>query len=121
MRRPWPVYALGIALVIVLAYVKGRVVKRKVEHFGLFGASKIPYSQLITGMFTPTELKAWQTNTWGNLSLDQKNAAIAAWDSLSAADQNTQYNALLAQTTARSAIENAGGGSSVPSIPSIST
>jgi hypothetical protein len=118
MRRPWPIYALGIALVIVLAYVKGRVTKRKVEHFALFGAKKMPYSQLITGMFTPKELKAWQKETWDPMTLDQKNAAINAWDSLSADEQNKQYNAFLSQKNSRLDIENAGGGSSIPSISS---
>jgi hypothetical protein len=115
MRRPWPIYALGIALVIVLAYVKGRVV-RKVEHFAIFGAKKMPYSQLITGMFTPKELKAWQKNTWDPMTLEEKNATIATWDNLSAEEQNKQYNAYLSQKNSRLDIENAGGGSSIPSV-----
>jgi hypothetical protein len=114
MRRPWPIYAFGIALVLVLAYVKGRVTKRKVEHFALFGAKKIPYSQLVTGMFTPKELKAWQKNVWDPMTLDEKNGAIATWDSLSADEQNKQYNAYLTQKNSRLDIENAGGGGANP-------
>ncbi len=118
MRRPWPIYALGIALVIVLAYVKGRVTKRHVEHFALFGAKKMPYSQLITGMFTPKELKAWQKNTWDPMTLEEKNATIATWDNLSAEEQNKQYNAYLSQKNSRLDIENAGGGGAIPAVPS---
>jgi hypothetical protein len=114
MKRPWPIYAFGIALVIVLAYVKGRVVRRKVEHFAIFGPKKMPYSQLITGMFTPKELKEWQKNIWDKMTLDEKNVAINVWDSQSADDQNKQYNALLSQKNTRLEIENAGGGGANP-------
>ena len=106
MRRPWPVYVAGVLLVIVLAYVKTRV--KPIEHFSLFGPSKIQYSDLITAMFTPKELKTWQTNMWDPMTLEEKNATIATWDALSAADQKKQYDMYLAQKNARLNIENAG-------------
>jgi hypothetical protein len=108
MRRPWPVYVAGVLLVIALAWIKTRASRRPIEHFGLFSPSKIQYSDLITAMFTPKELKTWQTNMWDPMTLDEKNATIATWDALAAADQKKQYDMYLAQKNARLNIENAG-------------
>ena len=108
MRRPWPVYVLGVALVIMLAYIKERTKVRRVEKFALFGPNKIPYSQLVTAMYTPKELKEWQAATWDPLTLEQKNEKIGAWDALSAKEQNKQYNEYLMQKNARLSIENTG-------------